>query len=147
MRRLNKLLKFGSKPCNSTFPELPEMVVMMRMVLALGYGISLGLRDSNTGGVGVIFGLNLITFIPIIYLTQFLDAETDSYKSINFAGVPNALALMLLIWVYFFTLAHEEEETALRSAVVQVVKAVVEGDHAVAEEAAEAQPATEETEF
>lgn len=146
MRRLNKLIAMGSKPNSATFPELPDMVVLIRMTLALVYGISLGLRDSNTG-VGVVFGLNLITFIPIIYLTQFLDADTDSYKSINFAGVPNALALMLLVWLYFFTAAHGEEENALRSAVVVVVKSVVEGDQGVVDDGTDTQSETEETEF
>uniref|UniRef100_A0A7S4M719 Uncharacterized protein n=1 Tax=Odontella aurita TaxID=265563 RepID=A0A7S4M719_9STRA len=144
MRKFNKLFAMGSKPNSSTFPELPDMVILLRMCLAFFYGISLGFRDRG-GGVGVIFGLNLITFIPIIYLTQFLDADTDSYKSINFAGVPNALALMILVWLYFFTLAHEEEENALRSAVVLVVKSAVVADDAADD--SEATPETEETEF
>lgn len=122
------------------------MVVLMRMGLGLAYGISLGLRDSNAG-VGIMFGLNLVTIVPIVYLSQYLDADTDSYKSINFAGIPNALALMILVWLYFFTLAHEDEENALRSAVTQVVESVVEADEGSVEDAGEAQPVTDQTEF
>uniref|UniRef100_A0A7R9W4I5 Uncharacterized protein n=1 Tax=Pseudictyota dubia TaxID=2749911 RepID=A0A7R9W4I5_9STRA len=146
MRKLKKMLAMGSKPNSSTFPELPDMVVLMRMGLGLAYGISLGLRDSNAG-VGIMFGLNLVTIVPIVYLSQYLDADTDSYKSINFAGIPNALALMILVWLYFFTLAHEDEENALRSAVTQVVESVVEADEGSVEDAGEAQPVTDETEF
>ena len=40
-----------------------------------------------------------------------MGADNDSYgTAIFFGGVLNALALMLLIWIYFYTLEHEQEE-------------------------------------
>ena len=103
------------------------------------YGISLGFRESSQdpsiqGAMGIIFGVNVIMFLPIIYLNFYLNAEIDSYKGLNFAGVQNGLALMMLIWIIFFTMLHEEEEMALNAAVVQsVVKAAVGEDDNVAE--------------
>ena len=49
----------------------------------------------------------------MFWFNSYLDADIDSYKSLNFVGVPNAFALMLLIWIIFFTFAHGEEETSL----------------------------------
>jgi hypothetical protein len=100
----------------------------------LAYGISLGFRENRNdvtlqGTIGLIFGLNVITFLPIMYLNLYLNAQTDSYKGLNFVGVPNALALMMLVWIIFFTMAHEEEEIAFGNAFIQsVVKSAVGDD-------------------
>lgn len=40
-------------------------------------------------------------------------ANINSYKSLNFVGVANAFAFMLLIWITIFTMKHEEEEISL----------------------------------
>ena len=40
-------------------------------------------------------------------------ANINSYKSLNFVGVANAFAFMLLIWITIFTIKHEEEEISL----------------------------------
>mmetsp|Transcript_36774 Transcript_36774/g.75004 ORF Transcript_36774/g.75004 Transcript_36774/m.75004 type:complete len:151 (-) Transcript_36774:57-509(-) len=143
-----KFFAVNSKPTSATFPELPDMITWLRMGLALLYGLSLGLRDT-AGGVGVIFGLNVITFVPIIYISSVLDANTDTYKNLNFVGVPNALALMLLVWLYLFTMEHAEDEAALGAAVVQVVKTVVEGGEETLEGLGEeaAPPLPDEAEF
>ena len=87
---------------------------------------------------------------PIVYISSFLEANTDSYKQLNFAGVPNALALMLLVWLYLFTLYHADEGTALGAAVVQVVKSMADDDEGTGEstgEDAAALPVVEDTEF
>eukprot|EP00560_Eucampia_antarctica_P009001 CAMPEP_0197825598 /NCGR_PEP_ID=MMETSP1437-20131217/2647_1 /TAXON_ID=49252 ORGANISM="Eucampia antarctica, Strain CCMP1452" /NCGR_SAMPLE_ID=MMETSP1437 /ASSEMBLY_ACC=CAM_ASM_001096 /LENGTH=81 /DNA_ID=CAMNT_0043425653 /DNA_START=282 /DNA_END=527 /DNA_ORIENTATION=+ len=55
-----------------------------------------------------------------MYLNFILNANVDSYTSINFVGLPNAIALMLLIWIFMFTLEHEEDELALVSALVNI---------------------------
>jgi hypothetical protein len=74
---------------------------------------------SNTklnGPAGLIFGLNVITFIPILYMNYYLNVNTDTFKGLNFAGVQNGVALMLLVWVLFFTMLHEDEEQILSTA-------------------------------
>lgn len=91
-----KFLKIGSRPNAMTFPELPDIIVFFRMIIALGYGVSLGQRD-QVGGIGLMFGINCITFIPIMYLNFVLCANNDSYTSINFTGLSNAIALMVLV--------------------------------------------------
>ena len=78
------------------------------------------------------FGLNVITFFPIIYLNLYLNAQQDTYKSsggsLNFVGVQNAFALMMLLWITFYTMVHEEEEGALGRALVDVVVKSAGGD-------------------
>ena len=41
-------------------------------------------------------------------------ANVDSYKNLRFVGVINGVAIMLLIWITFFTWAHSEEEISLQ---------------------------------
>jgi len=105
----------------------------------LAYGLSLGYRESICdssleGTIGLIMGLNVIVFLPILYLNFFLNAQTDSYKALNFQGSPNAMALMMLIWTIFFTMLHENEENTLANAVIQTVKIVAGENDAVMEE-------------
>ena len=51
-----------------------------------------------------------------------LQADNDSFGGkLLFAGLPNAMALVLLIWIYFFTLNHEDEEQKLKSLLVEIV--------------------------
>lgn len=103
----------------------------------LAYGVSLGFRESTgdtslQGFIGLMFGLNVITFFPIIYLNLYLNAQQDTYKSsggsLNFVGVQNAFALMMLLWITFYTMVHEEEEGALGRALVDVVVKSAGGD-------------------
>ena len=49
----------------------------------------------------------------MFWLNAFLDADVDSYKSLKFAGVANALCLSLLIWIAIFTTKNEEAELSL----------------------------------
>jgi hypothetical protein len=110
---IEKFFAVNSKPTFETFPELPDAVVWMRFVLALLYGGWLGL-GTQRGGAGVIFGLNFIAFVPILYCNTFLGADGDSYGTkIYVSGVANSLGLMLLIWIYFHTLEHEGDEKML----------------------------------
>lgn len=107
---LKKLFAFGSKPNASTFPELQNVVVWMRCLMAIAYGVYLS--RGTAGGVGMLYGLNVIAFVPVMY-TILLGADADSYDNLTFAGVPNALALMLLAWIYCYTLDNASEEEAL----------------------------------
>lgn len=107
---LKKLVAIGSKPNASTFPELLNVVVWMRCIMAVVYGIHLS--KSTVGGVGMLYGLNAVAFVPMMY-AFLLGADVNSYDNLIFAGVPNALALLLLVWIYFFTLDNASEEAAI----------------------------------
>eukprot|EP00559_Dactyliosolen_fragilissimus_P002550 CAMPEP_0184866996 /NCGR_PEP_ID=MMETSP0580-20130426/24631_1 /TAXON_ID=1118495 /ORGANISM="Dactyliosolen fragilissimus" /LENGTH=146 /DNA_ID=CAMNT_0027366979 /DNA_START=58 /DNA_END=498 /DNA_ORIENTATION=- len=108
-----KFTASNSRPTAVTYPDLPDDITWFRLVLGIIYGITLGCREISgenmKGSVGVLFGLNVIIFIPVLYLNFFLNANTDTYKNLNFAGVSNSLALLLLIWTIVFTYLHENE--------------------------------------
>jgi len=135
---------------HTSFKQLTSQSLIHHIGLA--YGISLGFRETSndttlTGSMGLIFGLNVVSFLPIVYLNFYLNAETDSYKALNFAGVPNALGVMMLTWIIFFTMHHGDEEKAMGNAVLlTVVKAVVGGEEGEADVAAP-EPIAEESEF
>jgi hypothetical protein len=53
---------------------------------------------------------------------QYLGADSESYGTkLFFSGVVNSLALLLLIWIYFFTLDHADDEKTLISALADVI--------------------------
>lgn len=59
-------------------------------------------------------GINVITFIPVLYMKFYLNADMNSYKkNFTFIGCMNAFAVMLLVWILFFTMLHEDEEKTL----------------------------------
>ena len=112
---LHKFASIGSKPTPESFPELIDCVIWLRFLLAVSYGLYLG---STVGAVHVLFGLNLVTFLPILYCQLILVADMDAFKSIHFAGVPNALALLILMWTLGFTRHFSEQELKLAASVV-----------------------------
>ena len=57
----------------------------------------------------------------------YLNAETDTYKNLNFAGVTNGIAIMVLVWLTFFTMLHEKEESVLAEAFTTVIKETATG--------------------
>jgi len=75
------------------------------------------------GVMGSLFGLNIITFLPMFWFNKYLDAQIDSYKSLNFAGVINSFCLMLLVWIVFFTAEHGDEEASLAKAISEAARA------------------------
>ena len=121
---LKKLVAFGSKPNATTFPELPDVALWLRSFLAIAYAWHL---RGRTGGAGFLFGLNVITFLPFIYFSTFLGVDSDSYENLTFAGVPNCLALFLLIWIYFYTLDNTNEEAKLVG-MLNMLQTVTTGD-------------------
>lgn len=115
---MSKLSSFRSNPSHETFPELPDAILWIRIVLGVTYGISLGLRN-QVGFAGIMFATNVVTFLPILYINSYLNADTDSYKNgLNFVGVPNAMATCMLVWIIMFTHEHGEEERAFAAAAV-----------------------------
>ena len=125
MKTFGKFISFGSRPTATTFPELPDCLIWLRFVLAVSYGIFyLGptAMDNTRGATPLIMALNFISFAPMVYCMIILQADNDSFGGkLLFAGLPNAMALVLLIWIYFFTLNHEDEEQKLKSLLVEIV--------------------------
>lgn len=118
-----KFTCFNSAPTSETYPDLPRNITYLRLFLGLAYGISLAFRENTptttlNGSAGLIFGLNVVTFLPIVYMNYYLNVDTDTYKGLNFVGVANGMALMLLVWLIFFTMLHEDEERILNGALI-----------------------------
>ncbi|CAJ1917770.1 unnamed protein product [Cylindrotheca closterium] len=124
---LQKLMAVNSKPTAETFPELPDALVWLRAGLAVAYACWLGMSTMATEGAGLLMGINLITFVPFIFCSTYLGANTDSFgNQILTAGTFNALALLLLIWIWFFTANHESEENAIIAALKATAPIVAE---------------------
>ena len=98
MSNLKKFITFGSAPTKDTFPDLPNYVTWLRLLVALLYGIYIGVSNQY-GGLGVFLGISMITFIPLSYIDIYLKGKTSTYEKLTFAGVPNALAFLTLVWV------------------------------------------------
>ena len=104
---LKKLVAFGSKPNQKTFPELVDVIIWTRCAIAIFYAIHFRER---MGGIGVLFALNSITFIPFLYCSVVLGVDSDSYDNLLFAGITNCLALFLLVWICLCTPDTAEDE-------------------------------------
>jgi len=114
---MKKFLSPNSKPNMDTFPELVDCIVWLRFALAVFFGLWIGNESQNRGGANIMFGLNFIAFLPILYCQTFLGADQDSYGSkLYFSGIVQGLALALLIWIYFYTESHPEDEAVFASA-------------------------------
>jgi len=151
-----KFATFGSKPNAETFPELPECLVWLRFALALNYGYYMGnasVLDNSRGITPLLMALNFIGFAPVVYCSLVLQADSDSYGGkVIFAGLANALALVTLMWIYFYTLEHASEEEKLNTllALARAAKGadMVDGDVAAeGQETASSVPPMEESEF
>ena len=121
---LGKFLSPGSKPTAESFPELPDCITWMRFFLAINYGIYMGLTEvtNERGAVPLLMGLNFVAFAPMLYASVLLQADNESYAGkLLFVGLPNAMSLVVLIWIYYYTLIHEEEEASL-TRMLEVVK-------------------------
>ena len=96
------------------------MTTWFRFIIGGLYGVSLGLRNETRGMIGALFGLNVITFLPMFWFNSCLDANVDSYKTLNFVGVANGFAFMILIWVIIFTWDHGDGEASLGEVFAEV---------------------------
>lgn len=122
----------NSKPTPDTFPELPDVLVWYRFVLAVVFSLYLGyqevlktdpLTDSNedsrfkrtTSSLSIILqALNLLAFLPFVYGKYYLGIEGEHFSAeLLFAGLLNGMALFMLIWVIFFTQSHEDDVAAI----------------------------------
>ena len=66
---LQKAVSIQSNPTEESFPELPDVLVWVRAILALLYGCYAG-RQPLVGGAVVFQALNLLTFVPYLYCTS-----------------------------------------------------------------------------
>eukprot|EP00542_Grammatophora_oceanica_P017452 CAMPEP_0194029926 /NCGR_PEP_ID=MMETSP0009_2-20130614/3552_1 /TAXON_ID=210454 /ORGANISM="Grammatophora oceanica, Strain CCMP 410" /LENGTH=161 /DNA_ID=CAMNT_0038669749 /DNA_START=10 /DNA_END=495 /DNA_ORIENTATION=- len=117
LKIIKKFGAWGSKPDVNTFPELTQCVIWLRFIIAIGYGTYLGLSDSNRA-IAVMFGLNAVTFVPLIYCHVLLQAEMESFSGLTFGGLVNALALIILIWVGIHSWKHEDELSELTASII-----------------------------
>jgi hypothetical protein len=69
--------------------------------------------DMHLFCIAIVTSRDVPILVPMFWFNAFLDADVDSYKSLKFAGVPNALCLSLLIWIAIFTMKNEEAELSL----------------------------------
>ena len=63
---LKKFFAMGSGPTLETFPELVDIVVWSRFVLAIIYGGMLA-RGNQSGAKVLLFALNFVAFMPMLY--------------------------------------------------------------------------------
>lgn len=111
-----KAMAVNSQPTEGTFPELPKVLVWMRFVIGVAYGLYLGMNNVRSG-VMILQAANLIVFLPLMYVRFYLGVGQDHFASATFfSGTFNALALWLLIWIYMFTAQHEADEALIAKA-------------------------------
>jgi hypothetical protein len=78
--------------------------------------VLIGLEKNSRGGANLMFALNVITFVPILYTTTYLGANQEAFGTkLLFGGVVQGFALSMLIWIYFFTEFHADDEAAFVS--------------------------------
>lgn len=84
-----------------------------------------------------------------MYCRLYLGVESEAFGGqIIFSGLMNGIALTMLLWVYFFTAAHEAEESQLKALLATVTTSateVVSGDDGTEETVATG--VSEEPEF
>lgn len=87
-------------------------------MIAAAFGTYLGTRGVTSPSM-LLQAFNLIAFVPVMYSRLYLGIDAQAFgMKIMFSGLFNAAALALLLWVYFFTAAHEAEEWQLKALLV-----------------------------
>ena len=124
---LKKALTFNLAPTEESFPELPEVLVWMRFFIAIFYGVFLGLKQVVSGTMPL-QALNLICFVPVMYCRLYLGVSADTFNTeVIFSGTFNAVALCILIWIYYFTAEHSEDEAKMVTLLVSVAASQDDG--------------------
>jgi hypothetical protein len=97
------------------------------------------------------FAVNLITFVPVLYATTYLGANQEEYGTkLIFGGVAQGVALVLLIWVYFYTEYHDVDEAAMKHAFSKLAENLTAGHmdaDPVVDSSTVGSPVREESEF
>lgn len=117
---IKKALTMNLQPNEETFPELNDIIVWFRCIVAILYGAYIGRRREHSA-IFILQSLNIIGFIPILYIRLYLNMNETNIKASSygnklfFAGLLNSIALVILIWMYYFTLYHSTEENILNN--------------------------------
>jgi uncharacterized membrane protein len=120
---MEKALMFGWKPTPAKFPELPNVIIWFRFILALCCGLYIGLAHNDRGSVNLLYALNLVTFVPVFYATSYLGASLEEFgNKVIFGGAFQSLALVVLIWIYLYTMEHAEDKAAFASMLNKVME-------------------------
>jgi ABC-type molybdate transport system permease subunit len=97
------------------------------------------------------FAVNLITFVPVLYATTYLGANQEEYGTkLIFGGVVQGVALVLLIWMYFYTEYHDVDEAAMKHAFLKLAENLTTGQmdaEPVVDSSTVGSPVGEESEF
>ena len=116
---LKKVFTVNLQPTEENFPELPDVMVWFRCIIAIAYGTYIGYNNTNVKGSSLLVlmqALNLLVFIPVLHCRLYLGIHRDVFPGkIVFSGLLNGLALILLLWIYFFTSSHPTEVSILQS--------------------------------
>jgi hypothetical protein len=108
LKIFTKLVSLGSRPTPETFRELPDCMIWMRFVMAVSYSVFFFWHketENARGAVPLLMALNVVAFVPLLYCKLALLVDTDAYDGkLIFDGLANAMALVLLMWIYFYTL-------------------------------------------
>jgi len=122
-----KAVAINSQPTEETFPELPTIIIWMRFVLGAAFGTYVGLKGIKSGAIAL-QALNLVAFLPFVYCRMYLGTEGDAFgTSILFAGTMQAVALALLLWIYFYTAQMEEQELKFMDLLIPPEDLMVDG--------------------
>lgn len=122
-----KAVAINSKPTEETFPELPTILIWMRFVLGAAFGTYVGLKGVKSGAIAL-QALNMVAFLPFVYCRMYLGTEGDAFgTSIIFAGTVQAVALALLLWIYFYTAQMEEQELNFIDVLIPPADETVDG--------------------
>ena len=144
---LRKSVAINSRPNEESFPELPTVLIWMRFCLAVAYGTYIGRRGVKAGAM-VLQALNLVAFLPFMYCRLFLGTDAEAYGTqIIFSGTLQAVALAVLIWIYFYTAQMEEQELRLADLLIAPSGDAVGGEHDQIVVETIALPVVEEDEF
>ena len=98
-----------------------DYVYYIRGALAGLYGIWIqyGGREDLPARTHLMFAFNTVCFVPLAYTITYLRVDQESYgASLLFTGVPQGMALIMLIWIYMYTQSHEADEMAFANALL-----------------------------
>ena len=121
--------------------------IWLRCVIALAYGSYIGIKGNNSP-TNAIQIFNLLAFVPVMYCRMYLGVDSESFGSkIMLSGLLNAVALALLMWIYFFTAAHETEEAQLKTLLASLATSAAQAVAGGGETNAPATGKSQESEF
>lgn len=120
MYLLNKFTTINLNPTEENFHELPTVLLWIRFLLALMFGIFIG--QKNERGVShIVQTINLIIFLPVMYCRMYLNVPSKVFPmQVLFSGTVNAISLTMLIWIYYFTHHNATEKQMLTSMLLNV---------------------------